>query len=125
VPCPSCGRPWVGPQNDIDTDEERWRALHGECHAGRNGYTNAPLHFMRCCGVPPPSPEQLEAVSRILQSAAERRERDEKVARATSPEVRRQREEQAAVKRSKRIEKLEAELVRLRGEEAEASRRRS
>ena len=29
------------------------------------------------------------------------------------------------MKRSKRIEKLEAELVRLRGEEAEASRRRS
>ena len=23
VPCPGCGRPWVGPQNDIDTDEER------------------------------------------------------------------------------------------------------
>ena len=80
---------------------------------------------MRCCGVPPPSPEQLAAVSRILQSAAERRERDEKVASATSPEVRRQREEQAAVKRSKRIEKLEAELVRLRGEEAEVSRRPS
>ena len=22
VPCPGCGRPWVGPQDDIDTDDE-------------------------------------------------------------------------------------------------------
>ena len=122
MPCPGCGRPWVGQQNDLDTDEERWQALHGECHAARNGYTNAPVHCLRCCGVPPPSPAQLEAVRRILQGAADRREREEQIARAASPEVRRQQEEQAAMKRSKRIEKLEAELVRLRGEEAEARR---
>lgn len=125
VPCPGCGRPWVGPQDDIDTDDERWRALHGECHAGRNGYTNAPVHCMRCCGVPPPSPAQLEAVMRILQGAADRREREDQIERARSPEVIRQQEEEAAMKRSKRIEKLEAELVRLRREEAEASRSRS
>jgi hypothetical protein len=125
VPCPGCGRPWVGPQDDIDTDVERWRALHDGCHAGRNGYTSAPVHCMRCCGVPPPSPAQLEAIALILQSAIDRREREEQVERSKSPEVRRQQEEQAAMKRAKRIEKLEAELVRLRDEEAEASRRRS
>jgi hypothetical protein len=125
VPCPGCGRPWVGRQDDIDTGEKRWRALHGECYAGRNGYTNAPVHCLRCCGVPPPSPAQLEAVRSILQGAADRKEREEQVARATSPEVRRQQQEQAAIKRAKRIEKLEAELVRLRDEEAEASRRLS
>ena len=111
VPCPGCGRPWVGRQDDIDTDEEQWRALHGECHASRNGYTNAPVHCLRCCGVPPPSPAQLEAVRRVLQGAADRREREEQVARANSPEIRLQQEEQAAMKRSKRIARLEAELV--------------
>lgn len=118
VPCPGCGRPWVGPQNDIDTDEERWRALHGECQAGRNGYTNAPVHCLRCCGVPPPSPAQSGAVGRILQAASDRREREEQAAQGASPEERRQQQEQEAVKRSKRIEKLEAELVRLRDRSA-------
>ena len=75
--------------------------------------------------MPPPSPAQLEAITLILQSAIDRKEREEQVARANSPEVRCQQEEQAAVKRAKRIEKLEAELVRLRDEEEEASRRRS
>jgi hypothetical protein len=36
VPCPGCGRPWVGPQDELDRDDEQWRALHGDCHAGRN-----------------------------------------------------------------------------------------
>jgi hypothetical protein len=62
---------------------------------------------------------------RILQGAADRREREDQIERARSPEVIRQQEEEAAMKRSKRIEKLEAELVRLRREEAEASRSRS
>lgn len=62
LPCPGCGRPWVGPQDAIDDDDELWRAQHGACHAGRNGYTDAPLHCLRCCGTPPPSPEQLAIV---------------------------------------------------------------
>jgi hypothetical protein len=125
VPCPGCGRPWIGGQDEIDTDEDRWRTLHGECNAGRNGYTNAPVHCLRCCGVPPPSPAQLEAVRNIVRNAADRKEREEQVALAASPEVRRQQEEQAAVKRAKRIEKLEAELGRLRDEDAAANRGRS
>jgi hypothetical protein len=120
VPCPGCGRPWLGRQEAVDTDEERWRAMHGECRAGRNGYTDAPVHCLRCCGVPAPSPEQLAAVMRILHEAAARHEREEQGAVLQSPEVQRQRHEGAALKRAKRITKLEAELARLRAEQAQA-----
>ncbi len=117
LPCPGCGRPWVGPQDAIDTDDELWRAQHGACHAGRNGYTDAPLHCMRCCGTPPASPEQLAIVARFIQQVAARQERDRRLAAATSPEAERRQQEQQALKRANRIKKLEAELQRLRDEE--------
>lgn len=44
---PGCGRPWVGPQDDLDSDDEQWRALHGDCYAGRNGYRDGPVHCLR------------------------------------------------------------------------------
>ena len=66
VPCPGCGRPWVGPRDDLDRDRDSWHALHGECRAGRNGYNDGPVHCLRWCGVPPLSPEQIAAVSRIF-----------------------------------------------------------
>ena len=119
VPCPGCGRPWIGRQEAVDTDQARWRAMHGECRAGRNGYTDAPVHCMRCCGVPAPSPEQLATIMRILHEAAARREREEQGAALQSPEVQRQRHEEAALKRAKRITKLEVELARLRAEQAQ------
>jgi hypothetical protein len=103
----------------VDTDQARWRAMHGECRAGRNGYTDAPVHCMRCCGVPAPSPEQLATIMRILHEAAARREREEQGAALQSPEVQRQRHEEAALKRAKRITKLEVELARLRAEQAQ------
>lgn len=118
VPCPGCGRPWVGPQDDLDRDRDRWHAVHGECSAGRNGYNDAPVHCLRCCGVPPLSPKQIAAVSRIFQEAFSRREGESRLAATVSPEVKRQQQEMAATKRAKRIEKLEAELARLRAEES-------
>jgi hypothetical protein len=119
VPCPGCGRPWIGRQESIDTDEERWRSLHGECRAGRNGYTDAPVHCLRCCGVPAASPEQLATIMRICLEAAARRQRREQGVAPQSPEVQRQRQEQAALKRGKRIRKLEVELAQLRAEQAQ------
>ena len=119
VPCPGCGRAWIGRQEAVDTDEERWRALHRECRAGRNGYTGAPIHCMRCCGLPSPSPEQLATIMRITLEAAARRQREEKDVALQSPEVQRQRQEQTALKRTKRIRKLEVELARLRAEQAQ------
>lgn len=118
VPCPGCGRPWVGPQDDLDRDPDRWHALHGECRAGRNGYSDAPVHCMRCCGVPPLSPEQIAAVSRIFHEAFSRCESESRLAATVSPEVKRQQQEMVAAKRAKRIEKLGAELARLRAEES-------
>lgn len=117
VPCPGCGRPWIGPQDEVDTDPERWRALHGECRAGRNGYNDSPIHCMRCCGVPPASPEQLAAVLRILKDAADDRERRTQLANTVSPETRREQQAKTAVRRAARIRKLEAELERLKAEE--------
>jgi hypothetical protein len=119
VPCPGCGRPWIGRQEAVDTDHERWRAKHGECRAGRNGYTDAPVHCMRCCGVPAPSPHQLATIMRILHEAAARRHREDQGLALESPEAQRQRHEQAALKRAKRITKLELELARLREEQAQ------
>lgn len=117
VPCPGCGRPWVGPQNDVDSDPELWRALHAECRAGRNGYNDSPIHCMRCCGVPPASPEQLAAVLRILKDAADDRERRTQLADNVSPETSREQQGKAALRRAARIRKLEAELERLKAEE--------
>lgn len=122
MPCPGCGRPWVGPQDDLDRARDRWQAVHGECRAGRNGYSDAPVHCLRCCGVPPLSPEQIAAVSRIFQEAFARRESEKRLAATASPEVTRQQQEVAAAKRAKRIEKLEAELARLRAEAADDTR---
>ena len=119
VPCPGCGRPWIGRQEAIDTDEEGWRAMHGECRAGRNGYTDAQVHCMRCCGLPAPSPEQLATFTRISRETADRRQREEQGVALQSPEVQRQRQEQEALKRAKRIRKLEVELARLRAEQAQ------
>jgi len=122
IPCPGCRRPWVGPQDDLDRDDEQWRARHGDCHAGRNGYRDGPVHCLRCCGVPPLSPKQIETITRILQEAAARVDRERQQAAVVSPDVERQQAERAALKRAKRIEKLEAELQRLRDEEAAAQR---
>jgi hypothetical protein len=119
VLCPGCGRPWTGRQEAIDTNRETWRAMHGECRASRNGYTDGPVHCMRCCGVPAPSPEQLAAITMILQEAATRQQREEQRIALESPEVQRQRQEQTALKRAKRITKLEVELARLREEQAQ------
>ncbi len=119
VPCPGCGHPWIGRQKAVDKDQERWRAMHGECCAGRNGYTDGPVHCMRCCGVPAPSPEQLTAIMQILHEAEARRQREEQRLAHESPEVQRQRHKQAALKRDKRITKLEEELARLREEQAQ------
>jgi hypothetical protein len=119
VPCPGCGRPWIGRQEAVDTDQEHWRAIHGPCCAGRNGYTDGPVHCMRCCGVPAPSPEQLAVIMRILLKAEARRQSDDQGMELASPEVQRQRHEQAVLKRDHRITKLEAELARLREEQAQ------
>jgi hypothetical protein len=119
VPCPGCGRPWIGRQDAVDTDAERWRSLHGECRAGRNGYTGAPVHCMRCCGLPSASPEQLATIMRITLEAAARRQREEQDVALQPPEVQRERHEQAALRRDKRITKLEVELARLREEQAQ------
>lgn len=122
VPCPGCGRPWVGPQGDFDRDRDRWQALHGECLAGRNGYADAPVHCLRCCGVPPLSPEQVAAVRRIFQEAQARQQREGQLAARVSPEATRQQQEATLAKRAKRIEKLEAELARLRAMQADETR---
>lgn len=57
-------------------------------------------------------------MSRIFQEAFSRREGESRLAATVSPEVKRQQQEMAATKRAKRIEKLEAELARLRAEES-------
>jgi hypothetical protein len=56
---------------------------------------------------------------RITLEAAARRQREEKDVALQSPEVQRQRQEQTALKRTKRIRKLEVELARLRAEQAQ------
>ena len=121
VPCPGCGRPWIGPQNDIDTDRERWAALHGECRAGRNGYTDSPIHCMRCCGVPAPSPAQIAAVLRILQSASSDRTLQSRPT-PIPPEAELEHQRREALRRTRRIEKLEAELATLKAAEVVAKR---
>ncbi|MGH7747618.1 MAG: hypothetical protein ACRDWN_06755 [Acidimicrobiales bacterium] len=107
----------LGPQDAIDNDDQLWRAQHGACRAGRNGYTNAPLHCLRCCGTPPASPEQLAIVGRFIQQVAAREERDRQLAAAMSPEAERRQQEQRALTRARWIKKLEAKLQRLRDEE--------
>lgn len=119
VPCPGCGRPWVGPQEELDRDKAQWQVLHGECRAGSNGYSDAPLHCLRCCGVPALSPEQIASVRRVFKDALDRQERERQFAAKTSPEAKRHQQAETAAKRAKRIEKLESELARLRAEEAE------
>lgn len=121
LPCPGCGRPWIGQKDELDTDDTKWREIHGECHAGRNGYHDGPIHCLRCCGTPPLSPGQIEKITRILKSAAERREWEEQQERMRSTEAKREQEEKAAKRRAAKIRKLEAELERLRAEEAAAS----
>jgi hypothetical protein len=56
---------------------------------------------------------------RILLEAEARRQSDDQGMALASPEVQRQRHEKAALKRDQRITKLEAELARLREEQAQ------
>jgi len=74
---------------------------------------------MRCCSLPAPSPEQLATIMRILHEAAAGRRREERDVTLQPPEVQRQRQEQATLKRANRIRKLEVELDRLRAEQAQ------
>jgi hypothetical protein len=59
---------------------------------------------------------------RIFQEALGQQEREKLVTATVSAATRRQQQDAAAAKRAKRIEKLEAELARLRAEDANDTR---
>jgi hypothetical protein len=73
---------------------------------------------VRCCATPPISPELREAIARILRSSLEDRQRQANHSAAPSPAAERRRAAEAAEPRQRRIRKLEAELDRLKAEEA-------
>jgi len=116
VPCPGCSQPWIGPRDELDPDA-RWNEEHGACSAGRHSLGDGPLHCVRCCGYPAINPEVQAQIRRMLVDAAERAELERSVAASQSPEAKKEQAEKDALKRSKRIKALEAELVRLRSAE--------
>ncbi|MHB8464250.1 MAG: hypothetical protein ACYDH6_03180 [Acidimicrobiales bacterium] len=117
VPCPGCGHPWIGPYDELDTDEPRWNEEHGDCHAGGHRLVGGRLHCLRCCGYPAVDPEVQAKVLGILVEAAERAERERSVEASRSPEAKKEQAEKDALRRAKRIKTLEAELAKLRTEE--------
>jgi hypothetical protein len=116
-PCPGCGRPWTGPRQDEETERRLWQEQHGDCHAGGNSVSDGPTHCARCCGVPPANPVVVAEVREMLRRAAEDRKRQEERAATRTPEAVEAQRQATASRRAKRIEKLEAELERLRAEE--------
>lgn len=114
LPCPGCGRPWIGRQEDFDTDRSWWDEAHRDCHAGRHSLGGGPLHCVRCCGFPAINPERLAEIRRMILDAQERAQASQ------SPEARTEQAMKDALRRAKRIKALEAELARLRAADSMA-----
>lgn len=117
VPCPGCGRPWVGERLDNVTEETLWSEAHGECGAGGHSLGDGPQHCIRCCGYPALNPETLAKVERIIADAMEAAERRRRAEVEATPAAREAQAEKKAKQRAKRIKALEAELDALRAEE--------
>ena len=86
-PCPGCGRPYLDEEHwefrgtmhmtpeeraRYDSEEDRYREAHGECHASRFGVAGSlTLHCGKCCPSPPLSPERIEKIARLLGRPSE------------------------------------------------------
>lgn len=83
APCPGCGLPYSDEEPwefrgtmymsaeervRYDAEQARFNEAHGQCHAIRHSVSGSlTTHCGKCCPPPPLSPDQIEAIGRILR----------------------------------------------------------
>jgi hypothetical protein len=77
-PCPGCLRAWLAP--DSEASLKRFTTEHSACRSGQSSIGGGGPHCLRCCGIPPMSPDTLAHVAAVLRQHDEERRRQEQAA---------------------------------------------